>query len=120
MLKIIVNSSNNIEIDEVMKQEVAELIEPRLRRFADRLTRAEVYVEDETSNKRPQMDKRCMMEVRPEGMHTLNVTEHGPTVHQAVKSATQTMERMLDDAFGRLDSINDRARRADNLKDDFR
>lgn len=110
MLTIIVNSSNNIDIGETKKQEISAVIERRLGRFADRLTRIEAHIGDETGPKSVGMDKRCMLEARPEGMHTLNVTEHAATVDQAVSSATHKLERMIDDTFQRLESKQSHAR----------
>lgn len=141
MLKIIVNSSNNIEIGESQKQEISAVIEHRLSRFSDRLTRVEAYIEDENGPKvgrtssKPRvgefsdrlnsveahiaeqdgpriggMDKRCMLEARPEGMQSLNVTVHEATVDKAVNSASKKLEKMIDSAFQRLESIQSRAR----------
>ena len=141
MLKIIVNSSNNIEIGESQIQELSAVIENRLSRFSDRLTRVEAYIEDENGPKvgrtssKPRvghfsdrltsveahvaeqdgpriggMDKRCMLEARPEGMQSLNVTVHAATVDEAVKSASHKLAKMIDSAFQRLESIQSRAR----------
>lgn len=51
MLNIIVNSSNNIDVGESQKQEIAAVIEHRLGRFSHRLTRIEAYIEDENGPK---------------------------------------------------------------------
>lgn len=148
MLKIIVNSSNNIEIGESQKQEISTVIEHQLSRFSDRLTRVEAYIEDENGPKvgrtasKPRvgqfsdrlsptealaaeqdgpkiggMDKRCMLEARPEGMQTLNVTVHAATVNEAVKSASHKLEKMIDNAFQRLESIQSRAAHEASRKD---
>jgi ribosome-associated translation inhibitor RaiA len=111
MLNILVNSSNNIDVGEALSLEIAETIEKRLGRFSGRLTRVEAHIGDENGPKSSGMDKRCMLEARPEGMQPLNVTEHGATVQAAVKSAAQKLERMIDDVFQRLADLGTTGRR---------
>lgn len=105
MLTIIVNSSNNIDIGESMKMEIATLVENRLGRFSERLTRVEAHIGDENGPKSTGKDKSCMLEARPEGMQPLVVTEDAETVQAATKSAAHKLERMIDDAFQRLSDL---------------
>ncbi len=103
MLKIIINSDSNLEIDAAVSQQIETDIEKRLGRFEDKITRVVVHLSDENANKEGgQDDKRCMLEARPEGKNAINVTHNAPTVQVAVNHATRKMERLLDETFKRI------------------
>ncbi|CAN5356219.1 hypothetical protein BH11ARM1_BH11ARM1_08420 [soil metagenome] len=108
MLKIIVNSGNNVAVDKAQVESISTTVRERLGRFEDRLTQVEAYIADENAAKEGGNDKRCMLEARPNGMDPLHVTVHADTVDQAVHSATHKLERMLDDSFSRLETIHGR------------
>lgn len=99
MLQIIVNSSNNIDISAEAKEGISADIEQGIGRFADRLTRVEVHIGDESNNKNTENDKRCMLEARPDGMEAVNVTVFAGSVQDAVKSAVLKLETVLERSF---------------------
>ena len=79
-------------------------VQSALERFEDRLTRVEVHLSDENGeNDSGGADKRCLLEARPEGMQPVVVTETADTVEQALLSATQKMQNLLNSKFGRID-----------------
>lgn len=103
MLKIIINSDSNLDIDAPAMGEIESEIEGRLGRFQDKLTRVVVHLRDENAAKTSgQNDKRCMLEARPEGMKPINVSHNAPSVREAVNQGTRKLERLLDDTFARL------------------
>lgn len=110
MLKIIINSDSNLDIDAPAIGGLESDIEGRLGRFGERLTRVVVHLRDENAHKTAgQNDKRCMLEARPEGMNTINVSHSAPSVGEAVNHATRKLERLLDDTFARLHDPKGRA-----------
>ncbi len=114
MLQIIVNSDNIIPVDAVMTEQIEEDIEKRLARFENRLTRVVVHLKDENAHKNDgQDDKCCMIEARPEGMATINVSHHAPSISEAVIHSIRKIERRLDDSFGRLSISKKHDRPAD-------
>jgi ribosome-associated translation inhibitor RaiA len=103
MLKIIINSDSNLDIDAPAVSAIESDIEGRLGRFEKQLTRVVVHLRDENAHKTAgENDKRCMLEARPEGMHSINVSHSAPTVGEAVNHAVRKLERLLDDTFSRL------------------
>ncbi len=110
MLNIIINSDSNLEVGDTMIKEIESTIERRLARFESKLTRVVVHVRDENAHKtNGQDDKRCMIEARPEGMDSINVSHHAPSLSEAVNHATRKLERLMDDTFKRLHGPKGRA-----------
>lgn len=102
MLQIIINSDNYINLNEDKIEALSQIVGDRLGRFKERLTRVVAHIADENAGKGGQDDIRCMLEARPEGMDTLNVTAHASDVNAAVRAACDKLERLLDDTFARL------------------
>jgi ribosome-associated translation inhibitor RaiA len=103
MLKIIVNSDNHLDVGDDLRRDIEQTIDGRLGRFGERITRIVAHVSDvNSSQKAGDKDKRCMIEARPEGRDTLNVSHNAPTLGEAVNQATRKMERLLDDTFQKL------------------
>jgi len=110
MLKIIINSDSNLEVGAPAMAEIESEIEGRLGRFGDRLTRVVVHLRDENAHKTSgQDDKRCMLEARPEGMNSINVSHNAPSVKEAVSHSIRKLERLLDDTFSRLNNPKGRS-----------
>jgi len=110
MLKIIINSDSNLDINSNAIASIESDVEGRLGRFQDRLTRVVVHLRDENAHKTSgQADKRCMLEARPEGMNSINVTHNAPSVGEAVNHATRKLERLLDETFARLNDPKGRS-----------
>jgi ribosome-associated translation inhibitor RaiA len=59
------------------------------------------HVSDESSHKRSQNDKRCMMEARLEGHQPIAVTHQAATLHQAVDGAVGKLTRLIESTIGR-------------------
>ncbi len=98
-----VNTDHNIAGDTAMIQEVEATIQGTLARFSDRITRVEVHLSDENSDKKGGgEDKRCLLEARVIGLQPISVSHRAATVIQAVEGAADQMERSLDSTVGRL------------------
>lgn len=103
-MKIQVNTDRHVDGSEALVQMVEAEVQSALERFEDRLTRVEVHLSDENGdNDGGGADKRCLLEARPEGMQPVVVTETADTVDQALLSATQKMQSLLNSKFGRID-----------------
>lgn len=102
MIKTVINSDSNLQVGAAESSEIEAVIEKRLGRFADHITRVVVHLRDENAGKEGPNDKRCMIEARPEGRDTVNVTHSSPTIEESVSQAARKMERVLDDLFSKL------------------
>jgi ribosome-associated translation inhibitor RaiA len=103
-MQVLVNTGTNIEGPEKLVRHVEDGIETSLSRFADRLTRVEVHLADESGGRPNSAEMRCTIETRPSGLSPVAVTEHAATLEDAFRGATQKLHRLLDNEFGRLDS----------------
>jgi ribosome-associated translation inhibitor RaiA len=101
-MKIQFNSDNNITAGEGVKAPLIALIEDDLSKFSDLITRVEVHLSDENSNKNGLNDKRCMMEARLQGRQPIAVTNLADTEEQAVSGAIDKLTASLETILGRL------------------
>jgi len=78
-------------------------VESALSRTSDHITRVEVHLSDENSNKKGGNDNmRCVMEARLEGRRPIAVTREAATLDQAVDGAADKLSRMIESNLGRL------------------
>lgn len=101
-MQIQFNTDHTIEGHERMQSHFSEEITQSLKRFEDKITRIEVHVGDENSEKFSVDDKRCMIEVRLAGKNPVAVTNHADTVEKAVSGATDKMKKLLTTTFEKL------------------
>ncbi len=103
-MQIQVNTDNNILGDARLTEVVEETLTSALGRFAARITRVEVFLTDENSDKKiGEDDKRCVLEARVAGQQPISVRDSGATVVQALDGATEKLVTSLDRQFGRMD-----------------
>jgi ribosome-associated translation inhibitor RaiA len=102
-MQVQINTDRNIEGQEALAAQVSGVVESALSRFSDHITRVEVHLSDENSDKKGGKDNmRCMMEARIEGGQPIAVTHQAATVDQAVDGAAGKLSRMLKSTLGRL------------------
>lgn len=101
-MQIQVNSNNSIDVNDETVRFAESVARDTLGRFESRLTRLEIHLNDLNSHKSGPQDKRCQIEARPNGLDPISVSEHAPTLDEAVRGAAQKMQRALDTTFGRL------------------
>jgi ribosomal subunit interface protein len=98
-------NSKNIPVTEELEASLSGFINKSLKRFSDRITRVEVHLEDENSDKGGKDDKRCSIEVRPENFEPIIVTSKSDNLIQAVREAADksksTLERTMGKRIGR-------------------
>ena len=99
-MQIQINTDHNIEGHEALAAQVSEVVESALSRVSDHITRVEVHLSDENSDKHGQNDKRCMMEARLEGRQPIAVTHQAATLDQAVDGAADKLTRLIESTLG--------------------
>ena len=102
-MQIITNTDVNIEGNEALSRQVSSVVEAALSRFSDHITRVEVHLSDENSDKKGGSNNmRCAMEARLEGRKPVTVTHQAATVEQAVDGAADKLTGMIESTLGRL------------------
>lgn len=99
-----INTDNHIEGKEKMNEYFEGVLRNALKRYEERITRLEVMLGDENSNKTGDRDKRCMLEARIAGIKPIAVVNHADTIEKAVSGATEKLKHSLEHTFGKLES----------------
>lgn len=117
-MQIQINTDRNIEGNEALAAYVRSETEQALSRFSDHITRVEVHLSDENSDKKDGKDgQRCVMEARLEGRKPIAATHQSATLEQAVNGAADKLSRLIESTTGR---INDqRGRRVEPTTDEL-
>jgi ribosome-associated translation inhibitor RaiA len=102
-MQILVNSNHTVSGGESVSERVETMISDTLDRFADRITRIEVHLNDENADKGGEHDKRCMIEARLGGLRPIAVTHTAPTLAEAIEGAAEKLERALEHTLGKLE-----------------
>ena len=111
-MQIQINTDHNIEGREALADQVRGVVENSLSRFSDHITRVEVHLSDENSDKKGDNDEmRCMMEARIEGRQPIAVTHQAAILDQAVDGAADKLTRLIKSTLGRL--RDQKSRRSD-------
>lgn len=95
------NSDNHVMGDEGVADRVETLVRGKLDRIAHRLTRVEVHVGDVNGPRGGGDDKRCAIEVRPNGMEPISATDQAASIEAAATSAAQKVLSAYDRQVGK-------------------
>lgn len=98
-MKIQFNTDKNIEGHERLEKFFASELEKDLGRFDDKVTRIEVHLGDENSDKGGVNDKRCLIEARPAKLQPIAVTAHADTIEKAFFLAAEKIKKTLTTTF---------------------
>jgi hypothetical protein len=109
-MQVQVNTSNGIENSETLERWAHEFVGDTLARFAQDITRVEVQLSDENSERNGAADKRCMLEARLNGRAPLAVSHHAENQDLAFRGAAQKLLHLLEHTFGKLDRQDHRDR----------
>lgn len=102
-MQVQINTDSNIEGNNALTQHIETVVRDALKRFGGRITRVEIHLSDENSNKKVGVDdKRCLMEVRLASLQPIVTTHHASTIELAVNGAAEIMIRTIDSTLGRL------------------
>ncbi|MBC5838324.1 HPF/RaiA family ribosome-associated protein [Flavobacterium muglaense] len=98
-MKIQFNTDKNIEGHQRLETYFTGEMEKSLARFDDKITRIEVHIGDENSDKSGVNDKRCMIEARPANLQPMAVTAHADSVEKAFHLALDKIKKSLSTTF---------------------
>ncbi|MGI9013675.1 MAG: HPF/RaiA family ribosome-associated protein [Phycisphaerales bacterium] len=100
-----VNTDSNIQGNSGLTQQIEADVGNSLERFGDQITRVEVHLSDENSDKKfGAEDKRCLLEARLAGLQPLAVSHQAPTMDQAVDGALDKLVRSIETTLGKMDN----------------
>ncbi|TVQ69136.1 MAG: hypothetical protein EA372_12420 [Chromatiaceae bacterium] len=98
-----INTDDNIDHSDTLMEWIEATVTDVLDRFADQVTRVEIHLSDENSDKKSgDSDMRCLLEARLKGRQPVAVTDAAATLEQAVDGAVGKMKRSLESTLGRL------------------
>ena len=104
-MDIQINTDTNIAADSVLDAQVEAIVHGSFDRFSEQITRVDVHLSDENSDKKVGTDaKRCLLVVDLAGLQPIEVSDHASTLEQAMTGAAKKMQHMLDSTLGRLGS----------------
>ena len=119
-MQVLVNSDHHIRGTESVTERVEAIVVDAVDRFADRITRVEVHLNDVNGDKHGDRDKRCVLEARLAGMAPVVVHHEAATMRDAIDGAADKLERALGHAIGRReDSDGPSPREVDIASTDF-
>ena len=105
-MQINVNTDKTIERHQGLDEHVQSVVGAAVQRFGEQITRIEVHLSDENSEKSADGGSRCTLEARVNGYQPIAVSNHAATLHQAISGAADKLKRSIDSALGRLHDKN--------------
>lgn len=101
-MQININTDSTIEARAGLNEHVQTVVDSAIHRFREHITRVEVHLSDNNSQKSADGDNRCLMEARVTGYQPIAVSDHAATLHQAISGAADKLKRAIDNALGKL------------------
>ena len=102
-MQIELSTDGNIDGSDALATQIDEVVKNALSRFSDQITRVEVHLSDQNSDKKEgDDDMRCMMEARLEGHQPIAVTDEAESIGPAIDGVAKKVKRSLDHTLGRL------------------
>lgn len=105
-MQININTDKTIEHSPGLDEHVEGVVKDAIERFQDQITRVEAHLSKDIKHKSTDSQNRCMLEARVTGYQPIAVTDHAPTLHQAINGAAGKLKRAIDSALGRLHDKN--------------
>jgi ribosome-associated translation inhibitor RaiA len=90
---------------ERIRGEVEQVLSPK---YIDRVQRAEVYLQDVNSDKKPGVDIRCAIELHLAGHQPIAVDSHAGDIDSAVTATLDKLASALEKRLGRIDDRGER------------
>ena len=115
-MQIQINTDHNLKIHESEATQLRGIVEGRLSRFTQHITRVEMHLSDENAGKGGGDDKRCLLEARLEARKPIAVRHEAGTVILAVEGAVGKMARSIESDVGRR--RDGRRHHTDSVPDD--
>jgi ribosome-associated translation inhibitor RaiA len=111
-MQINIHTDSTIERHPGLDEHVQTVIKGAVDRFSEQITRVEVHLSDNKSQKSGDGDSRCLMEARVTGYQPIAVTEHAANLHMSIAGGAEKLKRALDSALGRLHDAHRHASKA--------
>ena len=97
------STGHNIEAHEGLSAWVIGSVESALSRISAGITRVEIHLSDENSDKKVgHGTMRCVLEARLEGHQPVAVTHQAATLDDAVDGAADQLVKLIENTLGRL------------------
>jgi ribosome-associated translation inhibitor RaiA len=90
-----INTDKNVEGHSRLNEFFTNEIKEKLAHFDSKITRVEVHLGDENSDKFGKNDKRCIIEVRIEKKNPIVTTAHAETIEKSFYEAIEKVKRSL-------------------------
>lgn len=100
-MQIQINTDENIKGGEGLTASISAQIQDRLDRFSQQITRIELHLSDNNSDKSGDFDKRCLIEVRLNGRQPEVVSDQASTLESAYTGAINKLQRSLESNLGK-------------------
>jgi ribosome-associated translation inhibitor RaiA len=101
-MQINIHTDKTIERHQGLDDHVQSVVEAAVQRFGEHITRVEVHLSDDNSQKSADGGNRCMLEARVTGYQPVAVSHHDANLHMAIGGAADKLKRAIDSALGRL------------------
>ncbi|MGW7538896.1 HPF/RaiA family ribosome-associated protein [Amycolatopsis sp. NPDC054798] len=95
-MQVEISTDNNVPGSAGLSRRIEEELRTALSRFSDHLTRLEAHLSDEVSAGATGVDRRCVLEARPEGKPAVVVSHFAGSVDEALRGATRKLEGILE------------------------
>ena len=107
-----VNTDSNIEGKPELVHQIETDVEDSLEHYGERITRVEVHLSDENSDKKFGTNAmRCLLEARLSGLQPVAVSDTAANIEQAVAGAVEKLKHSLDNTLGKLEQHEHSGRR---------
>ena len=101
-MQVRLHTDHHLDGHEGIAFHLENVVNVSLARFADRVTRVEAHIVDREGHAKSSPERvHCMLEARVSGLPPISVTDHAPTVHQAIGGASDKLERAVNSVLGR-------------------
>lgn len=97
-----VNTNRYVEADANLASWIESELNSSLERFAEKITRVEVFLRDVNSHKGGPDDKRCLLEARLGGLQPIIASEEASDLDDAINGAIKKLVTTLDRTLGKL------------------
>ncbi|MCI5071543.1 HPF/RaiA family ribosome-associated protein [bacterium] len=94
-MQVQVNTDESINNDQRLTQYVRDLTQDNLQHFSSFVTRVNVHMSDENSEKGGAYDKKCTIETRIEKLKPIAVSHNSETMEEALTGALDKTHRSL-------------------------
>lgn len=103
-MQVHINTDHHVAGSPGLSRHIETELHRALSKFADRITRIEVHLNDMNSAKQVGDDKRCVIEARVNGRQPVAVHHDAPSIGQAIDGAVQKIERAVGKIFGKWEA----------------